>query len=113
MMPVYLILYHTLKQMSIDLQKKIKKFYLTKQELYDILYIILYILLYIYYIIYYIIIFIYKYIYTHVYVRMYARSACKHPVEQATCEALAELVIAFKRIIRGLEGLNGCLGIPR
>ncbi|CAB4132709.1 hypothetical protein UFOVP248_72 [uncultured Caudovirales phage] len=58
---LYLILYHTLKQMSIDLQKKIKKFYLTKQELYDILYIILYILLYI---ILYIIIFIYKYIYT-------------------------------------------------
>jgi hypothetical protein len=25
MMPVYLILYHTLKQMSIDLQKKNKK----------------------------------------------------------------------------------------
>jgi hypothetical protein len=30
-----------------------------------------------------------------------------------TCEALAELVIAFKTIIRGLEGPETSLGIPR
>jgi hypothetical protein len=70
--------------------------------LYYILIYILYNILYINYIIY--------YTYTHVYVRMYARSAM---TILFTCEALAELMIAFKTIIRGLEGPNGCLGIPR
>jgi len=83
-----------------------------------------YILIYILYNIYYIIIIYYIILirtYTCACVRtsklmlatMYARSACKHPVEQGVCEALAELVIAFKTIVRGLEGPNGCLGIPR
>jgi hypothetical protein len=63
--------------------------------LYYILIYILYNILYINYIIY--------YTYTHVHVRMYARSAMTILL---TCEALAELVIAFKSIIRGLEGPN-------
>ena len=78
--------------------------------IYYILYIILYILLYMYYILY--------YLFINILIRT-CTCACtrvalnkEHPAK-LTCEALAELVIAFKRIIRGLEGLNGCLGIPR
>ena len=101
--------------------KKNKKIFLTrlltKQELYDILYYIYYIIYLLYYILLYLFINILIRTCTCACVRtsklmlatMYARSACKHPVEQVTCEALAELVIAFKTIIRGLEGPNGRL----
>jgi hypothetical protein len=73
-------------------------------------YILIYILYNIYYIIIILYIFIYKYTYTHVYVR--TRVALNNFVK-LTCEALAELVIAFKTIIRGLEGPETSLGIPR
>jgi hypothetical protein len=72
-----------------------------------------YILIYILYniiIILYIIIFIYKYTYTCTYV--HTRVALNNLVK-LTCEALAELIIAFKTIIRGLGAPERSTGIPR
>ena len=48
----------------------------------------------------------------HVYVHTRVALNKEH-LAKLVCEALAELVIAFKRIIRGLEGPKTTEGIPR
>ena len=101
--------------------KKNKKIFLTrlltKQDCCVILYIIYYI---IYIIIYYILYYLFINILIRARTRAHARSAeqrtscCRRlAVYSVPCEALAELVIAFKRIIRGLEGPKTTEGIPR